>query len=256
MLTKADIKELKSLQQKKYRDDQECFLIEGKRSVEEAINYNHGIELVLMSYYMADKNETLIKKLDNLSIRYEILNAKEIDSISDVQNSQGIVAKVNYLDQTDFQLDDGKKTSFRIIILDAVADPGNMGTIIRTADWFGIDGIIACNSSVDIYNPKVVRSTMGSLLHIPIIISTNAQTCIKKLKDENFKIFAADLEGSTYNKIGYPLRTAIVFGNEAHGISAEISEYIDQKITIPRKGNAESLNVAISAGIIMEHICS
>jgi RNA methyltransferase, TrmH family len=256
MLTKTEIKFLKSLQIKKNRDEEKCFLVEGKRSVEEAINYKHGIEVILITHELADKNIDLINKLNDLSIRYEVLNAKDVDSISDVQNSQGIIAKVNYLNSEEDNLFLKNSLKKRFLVLDGIADPGNMGTIIRTADWFGMDGIITCNNSVDIYNPKVVRSTMGSIFHLPIIESEQTPELMKKLKEKKFFVFAADIEGEPYKETTYPANTVIVFGNEAHGISEGISQFIDKKITIPKEGNAESLNVAISAGIIMSHIVS
>ncbi len=254
MLTKSEIKSLKTLQQKKHRDEQKSFLVEGKRSVAEAVKFNQGIELILLSHDMAEKDVDFISEIENHSIRYEVISAKEIDSISDVRNSQGVIAKLGFLETISFEKSLLPDKKARIIILDSVSDPGNMGTIIRSADWFGMDGIIVCGDSVDIYNPKVVRSTMGSIFHLPVILTSETIPVIEDLKKNGYLIFAADLNGEPYNKIKYPLKTAVVFGNEAHGISAVFSDLTDKKITIPKIGNAESLNVAISAGIIMSHL--
>jgi len=251
MLTKTEIKSLKSLQLKKYRDETQSFLVEGKRSVEEAINHGHGIDVVLLSHDLADSNNTLIKKLENKNIRFDILSSKEIDSISDVKNSQGIIAKIKYFDTVTLGSFIKKIKFTKLLILDAVSDPGNMGTIIRTADWFSIGGIILCNNCVEIYNPKVVRSTMGSIFRTPIITCNGINQMFEELKEKGYTIFAADLNGESYDKINYPQRSALVFGNEAHGISENIITFVDKKITIPKKGNAESLNVAVSAGIII-----
>lgn len=251
MLTKSEIKSLKSLQMKKFREEEKCFLVEGKRSVEEAINFNHGIDVVLISHEFAENHPKLTEKFTKLHVRMEIVNSKDIDSISDVKNSQGIVAKVKYFEYNIHDMIKAPKTKKRIVILDSVSDPGNMGTIMRTADWFGIDAIISSNNSVDIYNPKVVRSCMGSIFHLPVLEAESTAQLINLLHGSGFAIYAADLNGTNYREVNYPEKVAMVFGNEAHGISTGIKDMIDRKITIPKAGMAESLNVAVSAGIIL-----
>jgi TrmH family RNA methyltransferase len=252
MLTKKNIKSIKSLNLKKNRETEKYFIIEGKRAIEEAFKYNKNIETVITTHEFADKNSSFINQLNELKIHCETISSKEMNKLSDVEQSQGIIAKVKYFDYNIDELIKNKTSN--IIILDSLSDPGNMGAIIRTASWFGINAIISINNSVSIYNTKLIRSTMSSLFHIPVIEIENAELIFDKLKQNDYKIFAADLEGYSYKEIIYPDKKAIIFGNEAHGISGNIKNYIDEKITIFKKGEGESLNVAVATGIIIAHI--
>jgi TrmH family RNA methyltransferase len=177
-----------------------------------------------------------------------------MDQISDVETAQGVIAKVRYFDYNIDELIQSNTLKSNIVILDSISDPGNMGAIIRTASWFGITGIISINNCVSIYNTKLLRSTTGTVFHIPIIEMDNVKSVFDKLKQNDYKIFAADIEGDSYKKSRYPDKKAIIFGNEAYGISTNIKNYIDKKITIPKKGEGESLNVSVSAGIVIAHI--
>jgi len=253
-MTKSELKSLKQLHLKKYRDEQKFFLVEGKRSVVEAIKEKCDIDLILICNELAEKEKELIRQIEKNMIRFEIIPYNEIQRISDVENSQGIIAKIKFLNYDESQIFNKKNEKKRIIFLENISDPGNMGTIIRTADWFNIDSVIICGDSVDIYNPKVVRSTMGSLFHVPIFVFDDVQKTIKKLKDSGYTIYASDLKGESYNKVSYSIKSVIVFGNEAHGISETIKKYADKLITIKGKGKAESLNVAVSVGIVISQI--
>lgn len=255
-MNKSEIKSLKMLQNKKHRDEQKSFIVEGKRSVVEVLKQNCKIDLIIINHEIVKKEEKLIDQIKKKSIRLELVSSKELEAISSVEHSQGILAIVKYLQPDVSILFTNKNEKSKVVLLDNISDPGNMGTIIRTVDWFGLDALIITGNSVDIYNPKVVRSTMGSLFHIPIFIKKNTLEIIKKLKEKDFIIIAADLKGEQYNQIKYPNKSAIVFGNEAHGISSEIKPYVDKFVTIPGRGQAESLNVAISVGIILSQINS
>jgi len=255
-MTKSELKSLKQLHLKKYREEQKFFLIEGKRSVVEAIKRKSDIDLILICNELAEKEKELVQQIKENSIRFEIISYNEIQRISDVENSQGIIAKVKFLNYDESLIFDKGNEKKRIIFLENISDPGNLGAIIRTADWFGIDSVIICKDSVDIYNPKVVRSTMGSIFHIPIFVFDDVEKTIKKLKENKYTIYVADLKGENYHKVSYSNKSVIVFGNEAHGISDTIKKYADKLITIQGKGKAESLNVAVSVGIIISQICN
>lgn len=262
MLTKNEIKFIKSLHLKKNRDREKYFIIEGRRAVEEALNQNSNskhtknIEVVIITNEFADKNSSFINQLNKLKIHCEPISSKEMDQISDVETNQGIIAKIKYFDYDIDELIKNSTLKSNIVILDSISDPGNMGTIIRTASWFGITGIISTNNCVSIYNTKLLRSTMGNVFNIPIFEIEDVKLIFDKLKQNNYTIFAADLEGRSYKEILYPDKKAIIFGNEAHGISNNIKNYIDTKITILKKGQGESLNVSVSAGIVIAHIMS
>lgn len=255
-MTKSELKSLKQLHQKKYRDEQKSFLVEGKRSIVEAIRENCDIDLILICNELAEKEKELVRQIKEKSIRFEIISYNEIQRISDVENSQGIIARVKFLNYDENLIFDKRNEKKKIIFLENISDPGNMGTIIRTADWFGIDSVIICKDSVDIYNPKVVRSTMGSLFHIPIFVFDDSQKILKRLKENGYTIYVADLKGEKYNKVSYSTKSVIVFGNEAHGITDTLKKYADKLITIQGKGKAESLNVAVSVGIIISQVCN
>ena len=141
-----------------------------------------------------------------------------------------------------------------IIILDKVSDPGNLGTIIRTADWFGVQNIILSEDSVDLYSPKVVRSTMGSIFHVKTIESTNIVQSIAGLKKKGYNIVALDIKGDSVANFESIPKTAYIFGSESHGIRNTLLDLADKKITISGAGKAESLNVAVSAGILMSQL--
>lgn len=260
MLTKKEIKFIKSLYLKKNRDAEKYFIIEGRRSVEEALKqnknskHNKNIEIVIITHEFADKNSSFLNQLNELKIHCEIIPSKEMDQISDVETSQGVIAKIKYFDYNIDELIKSNILKSNIVILDSISDPGNMGAIIRTASWFGITGIISINNCVSIYNTKLLRSTMGNVFHIPIIEIGDVKAIFDKLKQNNYTVFAADLEGQSYKEIVYPDKKVIIFGNEAHGISSNIKNYIDKKITILKTGQGESLNVSVSAGIVIAHI--
>jgi TrmH family RNA methyltransferase len=136
------------------------------------------------------------------------------------------------------------------ILLDGISDPGNMGTILRTADWFGFDEIICSEDTVELYNPKVVQSTMGSLFRVKVIY-TDLPKYIESIAEKGFAIAGADLDGVNAFEYQFPEKTALVIGSESHGIRPNVESLLTQKVHIPGSGNAESLNAGIAAGILL-----
>jgi RNA methyltransferase, TrmH family len=174
----------------------------------------------------------------------------EVESISDTVNSQGIVVAARWNDiKPDIFLPAKKAV---IIAIDRVADPGNIGTIIRTAAWFGVTGVMLGDGCADLLNPKTVRSTMGAIFQIPICRNVKLPEELPKLKMQGYKIAAATLGGSPeWRNWGAAEKSILVLGSEAHGISREVLAISDIQVTIPRRGIGESLNVAVSAGILL-----
>jgi RNA methyltransferase, TrmH family len=256
MITKTEFKNIKILNQKKYRDIENKFIIEGPHLVEEALKSNYAIELILITNEYGEKNQNQITEFSKRKLRFEKIHNKDFQSISDTQNSQGILAIIrkyefeieNYLKS----LDESKRQI--ILALEDISDPGNLGTIIRTADWFGVDAILISSNSVDLYNPKVVRATMGSIFHLPIFPEIELSKAIGQFKDEKFQIYVTVLHGESYTSHKFNKRSVLFFGNEAHGISNELIQSADKLISIPSNGKAESLNVSIAAGIILSEI--
>ncbi|HHV96503.1 MAG TPA: 23S rRNA (guanosine(2251)-2'-O)-methyltransferase RlmB [Clostridiaceae bacterium] len=254
------IKEVKSLKLKKYREQKELFFIEGVRFVEEALLSEEEIKALIISKSMANDQNVieLVRKAEqrNSSIKLCSVPDNMFKNLSDTQTPQGVIAVVK---MKAYNLNDavgrnnGKNNLF--IILDAVQDPGNMGTIIRTADAAGFNAVIAGKGCVDIYNPKVLRSTMGSIFHIPVIETDDLSHAINYLKSKGIKIYASHLNGmKNYYELNLSHDIAFIVGNEANGISDQIAALADCLIKIPMYGRAESLNAAIAAGILMYEV--
>lgn len=242
------IKNIRKLKDKKYRDLNKQYIIEGIKLLKEAINEKAKIKLIVVCDD-CEKNGTLDKKLLYEIAKYECIYVTEkiFNLLTDVSNPQGVLAVVeknNENIEIDWEED-------LILILDNIQDPGNLGTILRTLDSVNLKQVIVSKGSGDIYNPKVVRSTMGAIFRVNIIETSNIIKTIKEIKKHNFKVMATDLETSSsiynekYNKC------AIVIGNEANGVEQEILDIVDKKIKIPMLGKTESLNASVATGVIL-----
>jgi len=250
MISKNRLKYLRSLKIKKYRIQEKLLLVEGFRLISEALNANASIQ----SIYYTDKIltnqniELLFKQCENKDVEIIQINQKHIDILSDAINNQGIIAVVHQpISNDDCNLDANQ------LLLDSISDPGNMGNILRTADWFGLKNIYLSNESIDPYNSKTLRSSMGAHFYINIKI-INIIDHINMLKDDGFTIVGAHISGENVYNWKAPKKWALILGNEAHGISKEVQQLIDCKVTIPKIGNIESLNVAMAGGILLSHI--
>ena len=234
-LENNQVKKITALNKKKYRDEYKLFFVEGMKSVKEAINFNWDIECIIYSPEMINYD----LDIEGIKVSKEILC-----KISDTVTPQGIIAVCKIRDNEIESLKEKK----RILFLDKVQDPGNVGTIIRTADAFGFDGIILAKECADPYSPKVVRSTMGSIFHLPIVRDIS----VEELKKLDMKIYSSSLEASKKIKdIKLEENAVLVIGNEGNGISEETKRITDEFIKIEMPGNAESLNASIAAGILM-----
>lgn len=251
MLHKKTIKHINKLQQKKYRKDNGEFLVEGVKGVFEALSSEAEVLAVFMEGSKRDEKEMaeIVSLCENNHVPIEFIGRKEIGEIKTTDTFPGVLAVLGIKEVSpEMVLESGP-----IICLDHVNDPGNLGTIIRTADWFGIKNIILSEGSVDPYNPKVVRSTMGSMFRVNIFEAKNAEKLLKKAK-EKYTLVGLDLEGKPMDKLKAKPNTIYVFGSESHGLSTELEKLLDESYSIPGKGDAESLNLAISAGILMSRI--
>ncbi len=255
IISKNRLKYYSKLLQKKYRQSERRFLVEGMNIVQEAINSDWDVESVVFCSD-SDVNEKQIKVLGNKKSvkKFEVFAAspKDFGKLSDTITSQGIIAVVRMKNiLLESILEKLSKHSI-IIALDNVTDPGNVGTIIRTCDWFGVYCVLLGEGTVELYNPKVIRSTMGGIFHLPIIPEVNLVSLIHDLHKKNFKVITTIQEGGILlNKFLFKDRNLIIFGNEARGVSEEIEKLSDETITIPKFGLSESLNVAIACGIIL-----
>jgi RNA methyltransferase, TrmH family len=248
------IKEVKSLKLKKNREEKRLFFIEGERLVGEAVKEKVEIcRVFVSSSYIKDiTTEKVLKSIEKLEYQVYEISDKLFEEISDTESPQGILAVIK---MKKYMLSDIFNERSFIIILDSIQDPGNMGTMIRTADASGATGIIYSKGCVDLYNPKVLRGTMGSVFHLPIIYCENLFETIKEIKQNNIKVYAAHLKAeSNYFNVDMKNNVAIIIGNEANGISDDISTLSDILVKIPMLGKSESLNASIAASLIMYEV--
>ncbi len=239
MLSKAQNKYIRSLSQQKYRKENNVFIAEGDKIAREWLASEEMVEMIVGTKEWLETNNALVHKHSEASVH--TVDEEELAMISLLQTPNQALLVVRHMPQyPEINIKDW------CIALDNVQDPGNMGTIIRIADWFGVKDIVCSPGCVDAYNPKVIQSAMGG--HLRVAIHTaNLQGF---LKDTKLHIYAAALGGTSVYEVKKHKKGILVIGNESKGISEEVMELATEKITIPRKGGAESLNAGVSAGIL------
>jgi len=243
MLSKSQIGFIKSLHQKKYRKEHGLFIVEGLKTLMEFFSSKYQIQSI---YYLPQYQSLLPKLPSNIKL-FEVNNV-ELEKISTLQAPQGILALIAIPENLEIA-PEALVGEFSLA-LDGIQDPGNMGTIIRTADWFGFKNIICSTNTVEAFNPKTVQATMGSLARVNICY-TSLPEYIQNLE---IPVYAAMLNGESLYEIEWERNGLVVLGNEGKGVSDEVANLISRRLTIPRVGAAESLNVSISAAIICAEI--
>lgn len=254
-LSKEKLKQISKLKTEKERDSKGRFLIEGLRLCLEALSSDWEVELVLFSSEFVESaaGEKLVEEFSRRGIDLFRIKKKEIEKLADTETPQGIMAVVKNKKFT-LNKDFLKKASL-LLSLDNIRDPGNLGTMVRTADATGADGVLLSNGCVELNNPKVVRSTMGSIFHLPVIEGLELEQVLPEIKSSGFKIFVSEVhEGKDYTEVNYPEKTCLIIGNEASGISKQILNLADERVRIPILGKAESLNASVAAGILLYEI--
>lgn len=242
------IKNIKKLKDKKFRDEAGVYVIEGIKMIKEAIEEKTSIKKIVICEECLKAGDLEQKILYEIA-KYDCIyvNSKVYNSLTDVVAPQGIlavIAKPNKDTKINYDQD-------IILALDGIQDPGNLGTILRTADSVNLKQILVTKNTADAYNPKVVRSTMGAILRIKIIETEDLAKTLKEAKKNKFKIVATSLDTNdsiydiSYNK------KVIVIGNEANGVSKEIQELADNRVKIPMLGKTESLNASVATGIML-----
>ena len=247
MITRNELKYYSSLSQKKFRESELKFIVEGLKNVEEGLDSHYDCEIVLTTFEFAELHKNFLSDVKRKKIRIEILRSQDFIRISETKSPQGIAAVFRYA-KLKFYPD--KTESNVLVYLDNISDPGNLGTIIRTCDWFGINEILISKFSVDYLNPKAIRASMGSIFHLYIFEEVEP-ALLDDLKLNNYRIICSDLDGKNIYDYKFPDKIVLVFSNEATGPSEVVKTIADDVITIPKYGNAESLNVAIASGIIL-----
>jgi RNA methyltransferase, TrmH family len=252
-LTQSEIKYLRSLRQKKYRDAEQKFLLEGWRPLRDALESSFRIEMIVVLPAERSKadNASLLALAKERDIPIKEVKAIQLKQISDEEHSQGVVALVN---QQTLSFDAMPLQSANLIVAcDHISDPGNLGTILRTCDWFGADAVLLSKGSVSLYNEKVVRSTAGSIFHLQVAEDIDFNIELANLKSKGFKIIATTLNGKPLSNFIFPQKAVLLLGSEAHGVSPELIRQTDEILSIPSYGKAESLNVGIACGIFLAH---
>ena len=254
-LQNPKIKSVKALKHAKYRERQNRFLVEGIRLVKEAIDCNAPIKMLL---FCPDKLTSptaleLINIAEKRGVESISVPSRVFDSISEKDNPQGIIAVVEQLNLTFDSIE--YNNQMLLVIAHELRDPGNLGTIIRTADCAGASGVIVTGISVDMFDPKAVRATMGSIFSLPVVRVKEIGELKDWLSQNNIKMIATSPGAKCYFfDLKYDEPVAIILGNEAEGLDAEILEGADEVVKIPMSGRADSLNVASAAAIIIYEV--
>lgn len=226
------------------RREKGLYIVEGIRMVREIPA--DTIRKLYIAESMADKFADVCKEKN---AEVEIVRDSVFQSMSGTNTPQGILAEVYQKQTTEEELFTRDTEPF-LLIIERLQDPGNLGTIIRTAEGAGVTGIILSSDSVDIYNPKVIRSTMGSVFRMPVFVTENLTDTIDRIKKRGIPVYGAHLDGDTFYEKNFTGKCAFLIGNEGNGLSDEISAKADDLIRIPMCGQVESLNAAVSTAVI------
>lgn len=254
LISKRELKAYAGLTRRKGRAEHGLFLVEGVRSVESAVRAGTKLKALLVSEGEVARDR-IQRIAEQASCKMAVLPARDLAALSDVQSSQGIVAVASSVVKSDVGELSGAQ---RVVLLDGVQDPGNVGTLIRTAAWFGVDAVVSDNSSADFESPKVVRSSMGGFWDVELVRLPNLLEAIELLQSRGLEVVGADLGGEQLADWAPSAEGALVLGSEAHGISQAVSAKLNSRITIPANANiasagVESLNVVVAGGILLQH---
>jgi TrmH family RNA methyltransferase len=245
VLSGNQTKFIKSLQLKKFRLQEQAFLVEGAKSMEELLRENWEVtHIYITEDYFNGLTFDLQKKVT--SIGYDTVTPTQLEKIGTLKSNNAGLLVAKMQENLDLTID----VSQPILILDDINDPGNLGTILRIADWYNIQQVVCSPTSADFYNPKTISASKGSFSRIKVKY-TDLIALVKELKP--IHVFGALLDGENLHKIEMPQNSTIIIGNETHGISSGLLGKITRPITIPRFGAAESLNAGIATGIILDH---
>ena len=258
MITSTSNQQMKNisvlLKKSKERKNTKTFVVEGPRMVVEASIEALKAVYVAESFENSSENYELLKELrnkcDKANAIYEVVADNVFKSVSDTQTPQGIMAVVRMPEYSLEELLDGERT--HLLLLESIQDPGNLGTMVRTGEGAGVTGVIMNKTTVDLFNPKTIRSTMGSIYRVPFYVTEDLAGTMKELQAKGISLYAAHLKGEhAYDEEDYTKACGFLIGNEGNGLSDEIANLADTYIKIPMEGQVESLNAAISATLLM-----
>ena len=242
MLSKAKIKFIKSLQIKKYRKQEQSFIVEGAKSVRELLHSDFDVVTLVgtQGFLSTARAKNHVEVIE--------VSERELDGLGEFQTNDAAIAVARTKPNEFLSVNPDEFA----LLLDDIRDPGNLGTIIRTADWFGVTKIIASAETADFYSPKVISATMGSFTRVKIFYTSLAEY----LQASKLPVFGTYLHGANIHQADFGSGGLILIGNESKGIHPELEKFVTQKVTIPKSGKAESLNAAMAAGIILFKVSS
>ncbi len=255
-ISKHKFSQLQLLKNKKYRYRTGLFILEGERLIKDAVKFGAEILYVAHSerFLKGQQSQEFLNHLKNRKIEIYEIGESELERVSEVETSQGIIAVAKMFEYSweDVIKNVKQKKYATVVALDEISDPGNLGAIFRVCDWFKSDLILISDMSVDVFNPKTLRATMGSVFNVPFLQNVDLKNYLVELKNLGFKIFSTSPSGKVdFHDLKDEDKVVFVFGSEAHGIRNEFLKISDAVIKIRKFGKAESLNVAVSTGIIL-----
>lgn len=240
MISKSTAKFIKSLQLKKYRKQEQCFLVEGAKTVQEVIASDYEVKLLIATESFLHEH-----KIDD-NIEVQVASPRQLTDLGTYKNNDTALAVVRMQEQEEITINQDEW----YIMLDDINDPGNFGSILRIADWYGISNVVASEQTADFYNPKTIAASKGSFCRVKV----NYGDIQVLLRNCPAPIYGAMMEGEDVHRMQFQKGGVLIMGNEANGISAPVAASITNKITIPRYGGAESLNVAMATAVICDNI--
>ena len=247
-------KEYQKLRMKKYRDVWRLFTVEGVRLCQEALTAGWPVEAAFCSesFRNSESYDKFERELKNKGTSLTILKENSFKQLSDTEQPQGILLIVSIPEVNNEQTLSFAGSNL-ILVLDGIRDPGNMGTLIRSADWCGVELIISSSDAVDYYNPKVVRASMGSIFHIKLLTAENISDTILNLKKQKFQIISTSPSSiKSIADIQVQSPVALILGGEAEGVAQDLQKIADENIAVKKYGKAESLNVSVAGGILLQ----
>ena len=236
-LSKTHTKFIKSLQLKKYRQLEQTFLVEGEKSVLEVLRSGFVVKELITTENFAGKYKSSFGDIPTYIV-------SDLSSLGSLKSNDAAIAVVEMPQNKQFDLSSGLT-----LVADDINDPGNFGTILRIADWFGLNGIIASENTCELYNPKVISASKGSFTRVKVFYTEPGPL----LQSSELPVYAADMTGEDVHLFDFPKDAFLILGNESHGISASLEKYLTGRINIPQYGAAESLNVGVATAIIADN---
>ena len=245
-VTNNERKRFASLKAKKYRKREGLFLVEGATVALEGIESGAACEAALATEAFRASSPDALAKMERANVRVEIVGERELEKIADAKTPQGLVAVFRIPEPPPRREEDGL-----VVALEGVSDPGNLGTIVRSCDWFGASRLALDSACVDPFNPKALRASAGSIFRVAIERDVEFPEALEEFAEAGYEVCLADLDGENLFEAPLPDRAVLVLGAEAAGVSKRLRAKGYRRLTIPRFGAAESLNVAVAASVAL-----